>query len=51
MRWAAAGREHAGIVVSEDLNHDPAEMSRRLQRHPDSEDAAQQHNRIVVLLP
>jgi predicted nuclease of predicted toxin-antitoxin system len=50
-QWGAANREHAGIILSEDLNDDPAEMSRRLQLHLDTIDAVQQHNRIVVLLP
>jgi hypothetical protein len=48
-RWGAAGREHAGIIVSEDLNNDLAEMIRRLQRHLNTVSASEQHNRIWVL--
>jgi predicted nuclease of predicted toxin-antitoxin system len=47
--WQTTGDEHAGIIISEDLNKDPAEMSRRLQRHLDTVDATMQHNRIWVL--
>jgi hypothetical protein len=50
-QWQAAGREHAGIILSEDLNDDPAEMSRRLRLHLDNVGADQQHNRIWVLRP
>jgi hypothetical protein len=49
--WGAAGREHAGIILSEDLNDDLAEMTRRLQIHLETVDAATQHNRIWVLRP
>jgi hypothetical protein len=49
--WKAAKLGHAGIILSEDLNHDPAEMSRRLRLHLDTLNAVQQHDRIVVLLP
>jgi uncharacterized protein with PIN domain len=49
--WGATAREHAGIIISEDLNDDLAEMTRRLQRHLDTVDAANQHNRIWVLRP
>jgi uncharacterized protein with PIN domain len=49
--WGAADREHAGIIVSEDLNDDLSEMARRLRLHLDNVDAAMQHNRIWVLRP
>jgi hypothetical protein len=48
-RWGAAGREHAGIIFSDDLNGDLAEMIHRLQRHLDTVSASEQHNSIWVL--
>jgi uncharacterized protein with PIN domain len=48
-RWLAVGREHAGIILSDDLNHDLPEMLRRLRHHLDNVDSAQQHNRVWVL--
>lgn len=50
-RWQSIGREHAGIILSEDLNHDLAEMIRRLQVHLSTVDAETQRNRIWVLVP
>ena len=49
--WQAASREHAGTIISENLNGDLAEMIRRLQLHLDTVDAAAQWNRIWVLRP
>jgi predicted nuclease of predicted toxin-antitoxin system len=49
--WKAAKLGHGGIILPEDLDHDPAEMSRRLRLHLDTLNAVQQHDRIVVLLP
>jgi uncharacterized protein with PIN domain len=49
--WRSVGREHAGIVVSEDLNRNLAEMIRRLQVHLNTVDAETQRNRIWVLHP
>jgi len=49
--WGRSGRPHAGIIVSEDLNSDLPEMIRRLQRHLDTVDASQQHNRFWTLDP
>ena len=48
-QWAASGRRHAGIIVSEDLNHDRAGMAQRLQRHLDTVAPRQQENRCLVL--
>ena len=50
-RWQSLGREHAGIIVSEDLNRNFAEMIRRLQIHLDTVDAETQRNRIWILQP
>ena len=50
-RWQAAGRDHAGIIVSEDLNHDLTEMMRRLRVHMDTVEARTQRNQIWVLRP
>lgn len=49
--WAAAGREHAGIIISEDLSDDLTEMIRRLQIHLDTVDAEMQRNQIWMLGP
>jgi hypothetical protein len=49
--WQSVGREHAGIIISEDLNRTPAEMIRRMQRHLNTIDSARQRNRIWVLHP
>jgi hypothetical protein len=49
--WQAVGRAHAGIIISEDLNDNLSEMTRRLQMHLDTVDPALQHNRIWVLRP
>jgi hypothetical protein len=48
-RWMATGREHAGIIISEDLNSDLPEMIRRLQRHLDTVRVLEQHNQLCVL--
>ena len=50
-RWRAAGRSHAGIIVSVDLNSEPAEMLRRLLRHLDTIDPADQRDRLMILWP
>jgi hypothetical protein len=49
--WQAAGREHAGTLISEDLNGNLAEMIRRLQLHMHSVDVDRQHNRLWLLRP
>lgn len=50
-RWRAAGRTHAGILVSVDLNSDRGEMARRLQQHLDTVAPAHQRNAIWILFP
>jgi hypothetical protein len=50
-QWHAAGRSHAGIIVSVDLNWDLAEMVRRLQRHLDIYDSNAQRDRLLILWP
>lgn len=50
-RWQSVGREHAGIIVSEDLNRNLADMIRRLQIHLSTVDAETQRNHIWVLRP
>ena len=47
--WRAAGRPHAGIVVSEDLNANVSEMARRLQYHLDTVSPRVQHSRYLLL--
>jgi hypothetical protein len=49
--WQSLGREHAGIIISEDPNRNFAEMIRRMQVHLTTVDAAAQWNRIWVLRP
>jgi uncharacterized protein with PIN domain len=49
--WQATGREHAGIIISENLNGNLAEMIRRLQVHLNTVDAETQRNRIWILHP
>jgi hypothetical protein len=48
-QWGVTGNEHAGIILSDDLNGDLAEMIHRLQHHLDTVEVSEQHNRIWVL--
>lgn len=47
--WNAAGRPHAGIIVSEDLNADFPQMVHRLKRHLDMVSPQVQHSRYLLL--
>ena len=49
--WQATNREHAGIIISENISGNLAEMIRRLQVHLNTVDAEAQHNRIWTLRP
>ncbi len=49
IQWANARLSHAGIIVSEDLNTDLQEMTRRLKIHLDTVTPATQHNRLLPL--
>ena len=49
--WQATGRTHSGIIISVDLNADLGEMARRLQRHLDTVDPADQRNSVLILWP
>ena len=50
-QWRAAGRSHAGIIVSVDLNWNLTEMIRRLERHLHIYAPAAQRDRVLILWP
>jgi len=50
-QWHAAGRSHAGIIVSVDLNSEQATMASRLQRHLDTVDPSDQRDRVLIVWP
>jgi hypothetical protein len=49
IQWGNANLPHSGIIVSEDLNTELPEMTRRLRLHLDTISPSMQRNRLLQL--